>query len=159
YLNTSTSTPMVFLQSFTGSAASTRPIPAVPIGPNVRAALASGLTLRAFDPREFAQTLITPNFGPDKIKTWNFGFERELTKNAAFEAGYVGNHGGSLFQTLDGNPKIDDLKTDFPNLVPAGLTPCPSSQAAFINGGAPFAGFDPVGRLDCNAGVSRIRAN
>jgi hypothetical protein len=106
--------------------------------------------LGAFDPRTFSQTQITPNFGPDKVQTWNLGFERELTKNAAFEARYVGNHGGNLFQTLDSNPFIGDLAAAFPNLVPAGLTPCPASQAF-----APVA----IGRENCNNGVARIRTN
>src|SRR5215472_5225778 len=148
YVNISSSAPEVFLQ--TVSNPGSHPMPAVPTGPNVRAALASTLQLGAFDPRTFSQTQLTPNFGPDKVQTWTLGFERELTKNAAFEARYVGNHGGNLFQTLDSNPFIRDLKTDFPNLVPAGLTPCPSSQAF-----APVA----VGRVDCNNGVARIRAN
>ncbi len=148
YLNVSTSAPEVFLQ--TVPSPGTHPMPAAPFGPAVRAALASTLQFGAFDPRTFAQTQLTKDFGPDKIQTWNLGIERELTKNAALEARYVGNHGGNLFQTLDSNPFIASLKTDFPNLVPAGLTPCPKSQAF-----APVA----VGRVDCNNGVARIRTN
>ncbi|HMC29431.1 MAG TPA: TonB-dependent receptor [Candidatus Angelobacter sp.] len=155
YLNISTSAPMTFLN--TVPAPGTHPLPAVPIGPNVRSSLASSIQKGVFDPREFAQTHVTPNFGPDKVHTWTLGLERELTKNAAIEARYVGNHAYNLFQTLDGNPKIDDLKKDFPNLVPAGLTPCASPL--FTNAGAPFGGADPRGRLDCTQGVVRTRAN
>jgi len=157
YLNISTATPMTFLNTVPGAAS--HPLPAVPVGPNVRASLASAIQTGVFDPREFAQTQIPSNFGPDKVHSWSLGIERELTKNAVIEARYAGNHGYGLFQTLDGNPKIDDLQRDFPNLVPAGLTPCPASQALFTNAFAPFGGFDPVGRIDCNQGVVRSRAN
>lgn len=158
YLNISTSAPMTFLN--TVPSPGSHPLPAVPIGPNVRASLASSIQTGVFDPREFAQSHITPNFGPDKVHTWSFGIEREITKNSALEARYVGNRATDLFQTLDGNPFIRDLATDFPNLVPAGLTPCPTANALFHNAGtATSPPIDPVGRVDCNSGVIRNRTN
>jgi Carboxypeptidase regulatory-like domain len=153
YLNVSTSAPVTFLNTVPSPA--THPLPAVPTGPNVRTALAPAIQRGVFDPREFAQTHITPNFGPDKVHTWTLGLERELTKNAAIEARYVGNHAYSLFQTLDGNPFIADLKRDFPNLVPSNLTPC--ATPLFTNSSGTFN--DPTGRLDCSQGVNRTRAN
>ena len=155
YLNVSTSAPEAFLNSVPSPG--THPLPANPVGPNVRTALASSIQRGVFDPREFAQTNVSPNFGPDKVNSWTLGFERELTKNSAVEVRYVGNHAYNLFQTLDGNPKIDDLQRDFPNLVPAGLKPC--TTPLFTNVNAPFAGSDPTGRLDCNQGVVRSRTN
>ncbi len=155
YLNISTSAPETFLN--TVPKAGTHPLPAVPTGPNVRASLASAIQKGVFDPREFAQTHITPDFGPDKVQSWSFGFEREITKNSALEVRYVGNHAYNLFQTLDGNPYIADLKRDFPNLVPASLTPC--TTPLYTNANVPFAGFDPTGRTDCNQGVVRTRSN
>jgi len=155
YLNIATAAPESFLNTVPGAA--THPLPAVPTGPNVRAALAPAIQRGVFDPREFAQTNVTPNFGPDKVHTWSLGLERELTKNSAIEARYVGNHAYNLFQTLDGNPKIDDLKADFPNLVPANLVPC--TTPLFTNAGAPFGGSDPRGRIDCTQGVIRTRSN
>ena len=151
YLNVATSAPEVFLQSVTSPA--THPLPAIPTGPNVRASLASSLTPGVFDPRTFAQTNITPNFGPDRVHTWTFGFERELSKNSAFEARYVGNRATDLFQTVNANPFIADLQADFPNLVPAGLTPCATSQ--LVGTGAGIA----VGRANCAEGVLRQRTN
>lgn len=150
YLNVATSAPEVFLQSLTKAAAAAVPLPAVPTGPNVRAALAPALQLGVFDPRAFNQTEITPNFGPDKVQSWSLGFEREIGKKAALEARYAGNHGYDLFQTLNANPFIADLAANFPNLVPAGLTPCPATQAV-----VPTA----VGRANCNEGVLRQRTN
>jgi hypothetical protein len=151
YLNVATSAPEVFLNSVASPA--THPLPANPTGPNVRAALAASLTPGVFDPRTFAQTNITPNFGPDKVHTWTFGFERELSKNSAFEARYVGNHATDLFQTVNANPLIGPLQADFPNLVPAGLTPCATSQ--LVGPGAAVA----VGRVNCAEGILRQRTN
>ena len=150
YLNIATSAPEVFLQTLTGGALTGVTLPAVPTGPNVRASLAGNLTLGVFDPRTFAETNITPNFGPDKVQSWSLGFERELSKNAVLEARYAGNHSYNLFQTLDGNPFIADLAADFPQLVPAGVTPCPAGQE-----------FSPVaaGRVNCNEGIMRTRGN
>src|SRR5262249_16694584 len=62
YLNMASSAPEVLLQTLTGSAALAHPLPAAPFGPTVRGQLASSLTLGVFDPRQFAQTLDTPNF-------------------------------------------------------------------------------------------------
>jgi len=153
YINESSSAPNVFLDSFTGSKAATKPIPTVPTGPNVRASLAPFLTPGVLDPRTQAETNVTPNFGPDKVNAWSLGFERELTKNSAFEARYAGNRAYDLFQTFNGNPFIADLAAAFPNLVPAGLTPCPATQQVGTG-----AGTD-VGRVNCGQGILRSRGN
>ena len=100
--------------------------------------------------------------GPDKVHSWSFGFERELTKNAVWEARYVGNKGTNLYQTVDGNPYLgttapgkNGLLQDFPNLVPnaSALTPCATTQQV-----GPGAGSD-VGRVNCGLGVVRARTN
>jgi hypothetical protein len=153
YLNISTSTPEVFLQSLTGASAAANPLPANPTGPNVRAQLAPFLTSGTRDPRTFNQTITPPNFSPDRVQSYSFGIQRELTKNAAIEARYVGNRADNLFQSVNANPFIADLKTAFPNLVPAGLTPCPTTQQI-----GPGAGTD-VGRVNCGNGVLRSRTN
>ncbi|MBZ5531716.1 MAG: TonB-dependent receptor [Acidobacteriia bacterium] len=161
YLNVSTSAPEVFLQTFnTAATLAGKTLPAVPTGPNIRGLLAPSLQSGVFDPRTFAETQITPNFGPDKVQSWTLGMERELTKNAAIELRYVGNHAYNLFQTVDGNPMVGTgvafggpapgLIDDFPNLVPAGVTACPAAQAF-----APVA----IGRQDCNNGINRTRTN
>jgi len=150
YTNESTSAPFVFLQTFRGAAAASKGVPANATGPGVRNSLNPFLTPGAFDPRTFNQTNITPNFGPDKVHSYSFGFEREVSKSSAFEARYVGNQGRNLFQNVNGNPFFGTLATQFPNLVPAGLTPCPASQAF-----SPIA----VGRLNCNEGLVDTRSN
>ena len=98
-------------------------LPANPIGPNVRAELTHQLLKGVFDPRTFNQTSLHPNFGPDKVHSYSFGIEREISKNSALELRYVGNHATNLFQSVNANPFIADLARDFPNLVPAGVTP------------------------------------
>jgi hypothetical protein len=150
YLNISSAAPNVLLNTLTGTAATSNPMPADPHGPNVRAALAPFLTTGIFDPRSFNYTSITHNFGPDKVHSWSLGVQQELAKNAVLEVRYVGNHGSDLFQSINGNPYILGLATNYPNLVPAGETPCPAADAA-----VPLA----VGRVNCNLGIVRERTN
>jgi carboxypeptidase family protein len=162
YLNIASSAPVVFLDavctSNTACSGAGVTMPALPTGPNVRSSLSPFIALGAYDPRELLQTQVTPHFGPDMVHSWSFGLERRLGNNMAFEARYVGNAGRHLFQTLDGNPMIGPLQADFPNLVPSGLTPC--TTPLFTNAGAPWAGNDQFGRVNCNAApVERVRAN
>lgn len=152
YSNVATSAPSVFLQSFRANA-STLPMPAVPTGPNVRAFLGPFITPGVFDPRTQSQTTVTPNFRPDHVHSWSLGVQREVTRNSAVEARYVGNKGINLFQSIDGNPFIADLQAAFPQDVPAGLTPCPATTQI-----GPGAGTD-VGRVNCGNGVLRTRSN
>jgi hypothetical protein len=159
FLNVSTASPFGFLQNVTPL---TFNPPALPTGPNVRSQLAASIATNTFDPRTQLQTIVDPNFGPDKVHSWSFGFERELTKNAVFEARYVGNHAVNLFQTVDANPFAGlnvagqhGLLQDFPNLIPnaSSLTPCAATQQT-----GPNAGSD-VGRVNCGTGIVRSRNN
>ncbi len=157
YLNIASAAPQVFLQTLTTNASSF-PLPAVPTGPNVRALLSSALTPGVADPRTFAESTISPNFGPDRVHSWTLGVEREITKNSAFEARYSGNHGTNLFQSVDANPFIGTptnpgLAQVFPSLVPAGVSPCLTTQQI-----GPGAGTD-VGRVNCGEGSVRSRTN
>ncbi|HXA85653.1 MAG TPA: carboxypeptidase regulatory-like domain-containing protein [Candidatus Dormibacteraeota bacterium] len=149
YLNIASSAPQVFLQSIIGAGAARIPLPTTPTGTVVRAQLSPFLTPGTLDPRSQNETTVTPTFAPDRVHTWTLGIERQIGKNSAVEVRYVGNHGTALFQSVDGNPFITDLKTVFPNLT-AGLTPCPASQAV-----VPQA----VGRINCNQGIVRQRNN
>ena len=169
FLNTSTAAPFGFLQTLSATSSPVLPpsvaLPAFPIGPNVRAALGAFIATNTFDPRTQSETILgtpTQGLGPDKVHTWSFGFERELTKNAVFEARYVGNMGTNLYQTVDGNPYLgttapgkNGLLQDFPNLV----------LNAYLNHAlrhdpqvGPGAGSD-VGRVACGLGVVRARTN
>ncbi len=159
FLNTSTSSPFGFLQTIAGGPA----LPANPTGPNVRTALGSFIAHNTFDPRTQNETVLGTNggaLGPDKVHTWSAGFEREITKNSAFEARYVGNLGRDLYQTVDGNPFLGTaanhgLLQDFPGLLPAGT---PSAGCATTAQVGPGNGTD-IGRVACGLGVVRARTN
>jgi hypothetical protein len=150
YLNVLVSAPVVLLQTLTGSSANANPLPASPFGNNVRAALASSLTVGALDPRDFDQTTVSPNFGPDHVHSWSLGIQREVTAGSVFEIRYVGNHGQNLFQSINANPLITDLADSFPKYLPPGAVPCPANQAVVPNA---------IGRLNCDEGVVRERTN
>jgi Carboxypeptidase regulatory-like domain len=160
YINISSSAPIVFLQTLSTTAGSlpvgTHQLLATPTGPNVRADLASALVRGVFDPRTFNDTSITPDFGPQKTHEWSFGVQRELGGTAVFEARYVGNHALNLFQTVNGNPRIDGLLAAFPSLVPAGLTPCTTATTIL---GPGQTSHPELGRVDCNQGIVRRRTN
>ncbi len=150
YLNIAGSAPNVLLQTLTGAKANMNPLPAMPFGPAVRTELAPFVTLGVFDPRTFDETSITPNFGPDRVHSWSFGVQRELSSHAAFEIRYVGNHGQNLFQGIDANPYIQGIANTFPNLLPAGVTPCSAANAVVP---------EAIGREYCNLGLVKERTN
>src|SRR5581483_3378388 len=150
YLNIASAAPQVLAQTLTGATAANNPLLAAPLGPAVRAQLAPFLTFGVADPRSFNQTNVAPDFRPDRIHQWSFGIQRQLTENAVLEARYVGNHGTDLFQSINSNPYIEGIATDFPGLLPSNLTPCSAANAV-----VPSA----VGRANCNEGVIRTRTN
>jgi hypothetical protein len=150
YLNISSAAPQVFLQTIPAATAGYIPLLAQPFGPAVRNQLSDFLTLGVYDPRSFNETTIAPNFGPDRVHQWSFGIQRELMKNAVFEARYVGNHGFDLFQSINQNPYVADLAETFPNFLPSGITPCPEADAVVDTA---------VGRVNCNQGIVRERTN
>ncbi len=150
YLNISSASPIVLLNTLTGANALANPLLANPLGPAVRAQLAPFLQTGVFDPRTFNETSVSPNFGPQRVYAWSLGVQREIVPKAVFEVRYVGNHATNLFQTINGNPAIAGLSALYPGQVPTGLTPCPAANAAI-----PQA----VGRVNCNEGIVRERTN
>jgi hypothetical protein len=154
YLNIANSAPVVFLNTFTGSQITpSMVLPAHPFGPDVRALLSPQLQKLVFDPRSLGagEVTISNNFGPDKVNSWNFGFEREITRNSALEVRYVGNHAYNLFQTVNGNPIVTGNST-----APAGLTGCTNSQVLL----GPGQTVNPaLGRADCSKGLVLERNN
>ena len=119
----------------------------------MRAELSPQLQKLVFDPRSLGagEVTISNNFGPDKVNSWNFGFEREITRNSAVELRYVGNHAYNLFQTVNGNPIVTGNST-----APAGLTGCTSPQVLL----GPGQTTNPaLGRADCSKGLVLERNN
>lgn len=150
YLNIATATPQVLAQTLTGATALKAPLPASPTGVAIRALSAPFLTLGVSDPRSFNQTNVAPNFRADHVHMWSFGIQRQLGSHAVLESRYVGNHGGGLFQSINGNPNISGLAASFPTFVPSGDTPCSAANAVVSKA---------IGRVNCNVGVLRTRAN
>jgi hypothetical protein len=67
------------------------------------------------------------------------------------EVRYSGNHTTGNFQTLDSNPYLLPVATDFPNLVaPSSL--CTAATSTLVGGG-------DIGRLHCGSTNVRTRAN
>jgi hypothetical protein len=156
YVNISSAAPNVLLNTLTGTSATSNPLLANPTGPNVRTQLAGSLLKGVFDPRTFNETSISPDFGPQRTHEWRLSVQRELGGSAVFEAGYVGNRGLRLFQSVNGNPRIDGLVAAFPSLVPAGLTPCTTPTTVL---GPKQTVHPELGRVNCNLGIVRRRTN
>jgi hypothetical protein len=154
YLNIANSAPVVFLNTFTGSQITpSMVLPAHPFGPDVRTLLSPQLQKLVFDPRSLGagEVTISPNFGPDKVNSWNFGVEREVTRNSAVELRYVGNHAYNLFQSVNGNPIVTGNST-----APPGLTGCASPQVLL----GPGQTANPaLGRANCSQGLVLERNN
>jgi hypothetical protein len=165
YLNQATSAPQVFLQTFTGGSrapsspdSTTLPLPVTPTGPNVRSSLGAFLQHGVFDPRSFADTGLSPDFGPDKVHSYTLGVARELSKNSAIEARYAGNRAYDLFQSVNANPFIGNLAADFPQFT-QGLTPCAVGQVEAGPGQLSSSKALGRGRVNCGEGVIRNREN
>jgi hypothetical protein len=151
FLGNATSAPVVLSQTFSPTPPATTPgLPAAPFGPAVRSEYSSLLPLGQLDPRNSPETITPSTLRPDKVHEWSLGVQREITQNAALEVRYVGNHGEDIFQTINVNPYIAGLAAAFPNLLPAGLTPCSTANAA-----VPSA----VGRVNCNTGIQLETGN
>jgi hypothetical protein len=146
FLNDATTAPVVLGDTFapTTKQPTIPGVPASPLGPSVRAAYASLLPIGQLDPRNSPEVTINPHLSPDKVQEWSLGIQRNVTKDAAFEVRYVGNHGENLFQSINANPSIAGLASVFPSYIPAGDTPCPTTSAV-----VPAA----VGRVNCNTGI------
>jgi Carboxypeptidase regulatory-like domain len=147
FLSNATSAPVVLNQTFTPTTPTvfTPPgVTAAPFGPSIRAEYASLLPIGQLDPRSTPEIISPPTLRPDKVHEWSFGIQREISSHAAVEVRYVGNHGEDLFQTANANPYVQGLATSFPNLLPAGVTPCPQASAVVTNA---------IGRVNCNMGL------
>lgn len=145
FLNDATSSPVVLGQTFPVTPGPIPGLPAAPLGPAVRSAYASLLPFGQLDPRNSPEVTINPHLSPDKVHEWSLGIQRNVTKDAAVEVRYVGNHGENLFQSINANPYIAGLASVFPNYIPAGDTPCSASGAGSVTAA--------VGRVNCNTGI------
>jgi hypothetical protein len=144
-------------------------LPSNPTGDAVRSALGSFLQRNTFDPRLLAQTTVGDDFHAPYSRQWSFGIQRQINRNNVAEVRYVGNSGHGLFQTVNGNPRIDNLVNGFnfagfsfpgfPSLA-NGNTPLTAAQC-------PAAPTTPpqdntaacLGRIIPGRGLIRVRQN
>ncbi|HET8675235.1 MAG TPA: TonB-dependent receptor, partial [Blastocatellia bacterium] len=168
-LNISTSAPLVFLFTTNNLAAPnpvTFPLPGLTGGDVQAFADTNGLVQRnIFDPRLFNQTIVSSDFHSPYAEQWSLRVQREIARNNVLEVRYVGTHGVGLFQTANGNPRIDRLVNGFsaggfnfrgfPELVPAGIRPvtCVNDPATRDNEAV------CQGRVLAGRGLIRVRQN
>jgi len=124
------------------------PVPINPFGNTVRSsAISSGvLPLGQLDPTYLTQTTVAPDFKAPFAEQWSFGMQRLFGRKHLFEVRYVGNHGVSLFQNINGNfftgPLVNGFTLggvtfpSFSNLLPPGTAAqvCPDlGSTPFVN--------------------------
>jgi Carboxypeptidase regulatory-like domain len=147
FLLNAVSAPVVLAQTLDMP---TTGLPAAPFGPAIRSQYASSLTYGTSDPRNFNRTVTPSTLRPDKYNEWSLGIQREISKAAAIEVRYVGNHGNDAFQSINAYPYIAGLAASYPSLVTPGLTPCTKPLPTVPNA---------LGRTSCSAGITDETGN
>jgi hypothetical protein len=103
------------------------------------------------NPGDRNETLVTTNFRQPYAETYTFGVEYQVRNAAVFEIRYTGNHTIGNFQSLDGNPYLAPVATDFPSVI------APSALCTTANSTLPD--HADVGHLYCGSTNLRLRAN
>ena len=103
------------------------------------------------DPGARNQTLVPTNFKQPFAQSYTLGVQYQVGNAAVIEARYAGNHVSGQFQTLNANPYLLPVATDFPNFV------APSSLCTLAT--STLANHADVGRLHCGNTNVRLRAN
>ncbi|MBB6145618.1 hypothetical protein HNQ77_003579 [Silvibacterium bohemicum] len=98
---------------------------------------------RGGDPRMRDQTTVPQNLRPPYTQTYTLALDHQVGSAAVAEIRYVGSLTQKNFQSVDANPDLLPVQTDFPNFAPVTLCDTPGAT-----------GF---GRPNCNFGnVSTI---
>ncbi len=87
--------------------------------------------------KQFTRTVVGSDFRSPIAEQFSMEIQREIGSSSVFRVGYVGTKGTALFQTIDGNPRVQC------SAIP--------TNAAGTPQGCP--------RVDPTAGVIRLRAN
>ena len=155
-LNSASSAPVVNSGSVvcTGTASATAPANCNPSGgatfTTVNAAIGPFIP-RGSNPGTRNQTFVTSNFRQPYAETYTLGVQYQVGPSMVAEVRYSGNHTVGNFQTLDTNPYLLPVATDFPNLV------APSSLCTAAT--STLAGGVDIGHLHCGQTNVRTRAN
>ncbi len=91
------------------------------------------------NPNRLTRTVVADDFRAPASDQFSFELQRALTANTVFKIGYIGTRGTGLFQTIDGNPRRQNVT----------LATCTS----FVTNPNDSCRVDPT------AGVIRLRAN
>lgn len=155
-LNSASSAPVVNAGSVicTGTANATTPAQCLPTGgANFTTANTSfdKFVPTGGDPGLRNQSFVSSNFHQPLAITYTLGVQHQVTRFAVAELRYSGNHTSGLFQSLNTNPNLSAVATDFPNVVP------PSSICTAAN--SQLAGGKDIGHLTCGDTNVRTRAN
>jgi hypothetical protein len=155
-LNSASSAPVVNSGSVscTGTASATAPASCLPTGGanfvTVNAALGPYIP-RGGNPGARNQTFVSSNFRQPLAETYTLGVQYQVGRSMVAEIRYSGNHTMGNFQTLDTNPYLLPVATDFPNLIaPSSLC---TAAASTLTGGV------DIGHLHCGQTNVRTRAN
>jgi hypothetical protein len=155
-LNSASSAPVVNSGQVkcSGTASSIAPANCNPSGGanfvTVNAAI-SPFIPRGANPGSGNQTFVSSNFRQPYAETYSLGVQYQVGHSMVAEIRYAGNHTVGNFQTLDANPYLLPVATDFPNFV------APSSICTAANSTLP--GGADIGHLHCGQTNVRTRAN
>jgi hypothetical protein len=155
-LNSASSAPVVNSGSFacTGTATVIAPASCLPTGganfATVKASLSKYVPTGG-SPGADSQTLVSSNFRQPMAQTYTLGVQYQVAHYAVAEVRYAGNHTSGNFQSLDSNPYLLPVATDFPNVV------APNSICTAANSTLP--GGTDIGHLHCGSTNLRTRAN
>lgn len=142
YLDAATSAPVVNLGSIScggtclpssgtdGAAVRALNLPSLPVHVN---------------PNSRDQTQVATNLRQPYAQFYSLGLEYQMLPAITFSAGYVGDHSVHDLQSLNGNPLLSSVASDFPQLAIPDL--CSTK------------GQIGLGRLDCSRSLVRTRAN
>jgi hypothetical protein len=118
--------------SFSQATLPSRPVPATPTFP---LATANGNSVADFD----------PNLHVGYVQSWDFGIQRQLTKDTVLEVRYVGNHGTGLWRQINLNEVnifengfLSEFKIAQANLALARATTPTSNTYAGLAGQQPL---------------------
>jgi hypothetical protein len=155
-LNSASSAPVVNSGQIkcTGTASATAPANCNPSGganfTTVNSAIGPFIP-RGSNPGARNQTLVSSNFRQPYAETYTLGVQYQVGRSMVAEVRYSGNHTVGNFQTLDTNPYLLPVATDFPSLIP------PSSLCTAAT--STLAGGVDIGHLHCGQTNVRTRAN
>ena len=107
-------------------------LPYLPVGPGI-------------NPGARNETIVSPNFHNPYTESWILGVSHQLGSHTVVAVNYVGNHQVGNFQSVNANPYLGFVKSNYPSYANVSLCSDPTQLG--------------YGRLDCNRTNVRERNN